>query len=127
MNKGIFHSKLLIVDYYGSLINIIDIQTENNLMSLQNEDDKTLINKTREFFIERIRQVEKENLDGVESLENANLDILDDLCSNLNKETLFRNFCFLVLNERYIRGVLLKVKLVITDWYVDEKKIEFIK
>ena len=119
------HPKLLIVDYYGSLVNTIDIQTESFLIGVHTEDEISLVNKTREFFIDRIKQVEKDNLDVFEVVKSA--DERELVYGDLKKEALFKNFCFLIFNERYIRGILLKVKLVITDWYISEKKIKLIK
>ena len=150
--------RLLITEYYDSLINQIAIYTEelikkvekeilqklnrlNSSISFSTKAEEAMgkLNKARDKSIDAIRKVQNENLD----FYNANKEKLKLDRTNVTKENkleelksqLFSNrFCFLLDFEknrlysidREIES-LFKLRTVITDFYLRESDIDYIR
>lgn len=127
------NNKLKIIEYYDSVVNEIDVFTENYLLLNNVQTEQYLMDKanlTREKMIKVIRQIEAQNLNDTSS--RANL---------LNDNQLFdKNFCFVVkfysklltqseseTSKKDKENAQLELALIQTDWFVPKKQIDFIK
>ena len=131
-------SKRVIIDnYFRDLINKIDVKTELSLNSIQkNQTQIDELNRLRGILINEIELIRHFNLDTFDATSKdlyakfvgSNGSIGED---ELNK-LIFKKFCFLIdwnqsygdINEDLNR---LGTKLVIIDWYLDEKQLYSLK
>ena len=89
--------RLKIVDYHDCLINEIDIKVETLLTNkVYEEDQRHSLNKKREEFIKRIKEVEASNLDNFNTNLVNDLGSLEGLSENDLDKRLFKRFCFIV-------------------------------
>ena len=127
---------LFITDYYDSLISQLDIYTEEQIEKSKGKCQQDYLNEVRQKAIDSIRNVQEENL----QFYNANKKKFKIDKSNLNEENkleelksqLFANrFCFLLEFELYStyknKKPLFKLQTVITDFYLSESDIYYMK
>lgn len=131
-------SKRVIIDnYFRDLINKIDVKTELSLNSIQkNQTQIDELNRLRAILINEIELIRHFNLD---TFDATSKDLYTKFVGSkgsigedeLNK-LIFKKFCFLIdwnqsygdINEDLNR---LGTKLVIIDWYLDEKQLYSLK
>ena len=147
--------RLLITEYYDSLINQIAIYTEelikkvkkeileklkrlNSSMNFSTKTEEAMdkLNRARQKSIDAIRKVQNENLDFYNAnKEKFKLDRTTENKLEEIKSQLFSNrFCFLLdfeknslySIEREIES-LFKLRTVITDFYLRESDIDYIR
>jgi hypothetical protein len=111
--------RLLINDYFDDIKNKIDIRYIEISKGL-NEQRTQELNKLYESFIHEIDAIKQFNLDRLEDTQNCLAD--DD-----SKKNLFTKFCFIFdfsdFKFQFTRSNLLKMKLVVSDCYVNENFI----
>ena len=116
------NARLFLAEYYDRLINLIDIRCEL-LLDLfdSNSEYKNRINLAREGALEKISSTQKLNLDSYRLESNArneNEELDDEFLESL----FLNNFCFLVQANSCIG-----FRLVVTDWYVSEESLIWIR
>ena len=63
-----FHPRLLINEHFSNLINQIDVKTETLLENqILSQENRNLLNETREKQIEKIKEIEQLNLNHLPS------------------------------------------------------------
>lgn len=116
------NARLIIAEYYDRLVNLIDIRCEL-LLDLfgSNSEYKNRINLARGCVLEKISSTQKLNLDSYRlecNAKNENEKLDDEFLESL----FFNNFCFLVQSNSCIG-----FRLVVTDWYVSEESLVWIR
>ena len=124
INKNIKIPRLIICDYYDSLVNEVDIKAEKLLLNRELDGSEiNRINYIRNGFIKKIQDVQSKCLNKyneafAESGGDESCLIKEDI---LMKDLFSSYFCFFI---SYIG--LFGFKLIITDWYVGDGFIESI-
>ena len=124
MNKNIKIPRLIICDYYDSLVNEVDIRAEKLLLNRELDNSEiNRINYIRNGFIKKIQDVQAKCLNKYDEVfaENGGDEgclIKEDI---LMKDLFSSYFCFFIS----FMG-LFGFKLIITDWYVGDSYIESI-
>ena len=139
--SSVFSLKLWITNYFDSVINKIDIFTENLIVECEsnaNVKKRCDLNSTRDKIINEIKTIEEANLKELEinrEYVRIQIEILrlnhkhEDLVNQISK-VLFKNFCIFISNKEvnvklsssYPLGI-----LIVTDWFMTDADILFLK
>ena len=112
--------------YFDKIKNTLDIEMAkiNSSPNHLNEQEKKELNELYTSFINEIEEVKRYNLNSLEETNNFLTDNADNNDDD-TKKVVFKKFCFLIdLNEAkkdYKIRKPCKPKLVISDFYVDDR------
>ena len=133
LDKMLSQLRLNIVEYFGSLINQIDLKAETLMLSEKFATDSNLvdiINKTREKFIAQLKSSSSYNLSLLNSTDFSNK--LKNTTNDQEKinELLFKEFCFILdpsdegdWSEIFVIRNLILGYLVVTDKYISQESL----
>lgn len=124
---NIVTKQLIISDYFNSIINLIDIDTEEllNRIQIENkhqdlEENVEILNKNRSILIDKVNQICRLNLDSPSVFGDQ------DNEEQIRSE-LFKKSCFFI-DHKQLKNYLYDGKtngiLVITDFNVTDQDIE---
>ena len=134
-----FHPRLLINEHFSNLINQIDVKTETLLENqLLTQENRNFLNETREKQIEKIKGIEKINLNYLPS--NIDEEKFKERCSHIynndslnyqqkidkikEQEELIHFDCVLFEQPKNSLNGLV---LWITSWFYNQKDLEFLR
>ena len=133
-----FHPKVIIVEHFDELINLIDIKTETlleNENQISTEEKRNELNEAREKQLELIGEVKELNLSHLpqefneEKYREKWSDVIDDESLEYKdkidkiKEDLILFDCTLMENHRVPTGY----DLWVTSWYYNQRNLRFLK
>ena len=131
-----FHPRLLINEHFSNIINQIDVRTETLLENqILSQENRNLLNETREKQIEKIKEIERINLNHFPSkiderkyeekwsyiLNDNSLDYQQK--SDHLKQELIHFDCVLVDKPNNLNGL----DLWITSWFYNQEDLDFLK
>ena len=134
-NSFHFHPNLIIVNYFDSVINKIDITTETRLCDQTlSHIEKNVLNDSRQMLIEKINEIREENLSHVKfdedkyTLEWRYIINHETLSFGQKVETmserLIRKCCLLFDDKNFTSGHSL---WILPRVYCDKKQIEMLE
>jgi hypothetical protein len=133
-----FHPKVIIVEHFDELINLIDIKTETlleNENQISTEEKRNELNEAREKQLELIGEVKELNLSHLpqefneEKYREKWSDVIDDESLEYKdkidkiKEDLILFDCTLMENHRVPTGY----DLWVTSWYYNQRNLRFLR
>ena len=131
-----FHPRLLINEHFSNIINQIDVKTETLLENqILSQENRNLLNETREKQIEKIKEIEQLNLNRLPSNIDENKyeqkwsHILNDNSLEYQqkidqiKEELIHFDCVLLEQSKSENGII----LWITSWFYNQMDMEFLQ
>jgi len=104
-----FYPKLWIIEYFESLVQQVDIDTETLILENElNEAEIQKLNSTREYYINEIVKTQAKNLSAYEKKSESyeaivSEDQSEETIDKILKE-IFKHYCFL-LNKDDLQGV----------------------
>ena len=129
----VLHPKLIIVNHFDSVINLIDIRAEYILNELKGDGCQSQINKIRNEYLGIVKALEKSCLKNLElnyDLFLAKLCKIDEqnltdgekasIAEHLKCKLFADDYCFLVTSELFKKKLEFGVKLIVTNWYLNE-------
>ena len=125
-NSVLVKTRLFIDGYFDKIKNTLDIKIAkiNSSPNHLNEQEKKELNELYTSFIKEIEEVKRYNLNSLEETNN----FLTDNANNDDDDTkkvVFKKFCFLIDPNEAKKGDKIwkpcKPKLVISDFYVDDR------
>lgn len=131
---SVHNPRLLIVEYFNSLCNQIDIRSEKIILQYSSSEiDIALIEKTRDHMIQTIEEIKKKNLENISIIKTEIIQILNKNTLTKNEflfymNLIFKYFCVLVdLESLFIKTKISNSLgvLVMLDGYlpIDQLKI----
>ncbi len=133
-----FHPRLLINEHFSNIINQIDVKTETLLENqILSPETRISINKTREKQIEKIKEIEKLNLNHLPStfdqdkfvsklshvLNDDTLEYQQKIDQIKDEEDLIHFDCVLLEQPKSENGLV----LWITSWFYNQMDFEFLR
>ena len=136
---NLFNMKLWIADYFDGITNRIDLLTERYLAKCEEKNkvhEKRKFNLIRAKFMDSIKKIQEFNLRQFEMNEEMLVNKMESfkVQSNVNNhdlinemaKLLFKKFCIFInsknLTSKYRLGL-----LIITDWYMSDSDVSFLK
>ena len=133
-----FHPRLLINEHFSVLINQIDVKTETLLENqILSQENRNLLNETREKQIEKIKEIEESNLNHLPS--TIDIEKYEEKCSHIlndnsleyqqkidqikDEEDLIHFDCVLLEIPKSENGLV----LWITSWFYNQTNMELIR
>ena len=131
-----FHPKVIIVEHFDELINLIDIRTETFLENeITPEEKRNELNEAREKQLELIGEIKELNLSHLpqefneeryrekwsQVIDDDSLEYKDKI--DKIKEDLILYDCILMENHRRVNGY----DLWVTSWYYNQRNLRFLK
>jgi hypothetical protein len=131
-----FHPKVIIVEHFDELINLIDIRTETFLENeITPEEKRNELNEAREKQLELIGEIKELNLSHLPQefneeryrekwshvIDDDSLEYKDKI--DKIKEDLILYDCILMENHRRVNGY----DLWVTSWYYNQRNLRFLK
>ena len=133
-----FHPRLLIIEHFSNIINQIDVKTETLLENqILSQENRNLLNETREKQIEKIKEIEQLNLNHLPS--NIDENKYEEKCSHIlndnsleyqqkidqikEQEELIHFDCVLLEQPKSENGLV----LWITSWFFNQNNLEFLR
>ena len=133
-----FHPRLLINEHFSNLINQIDVRTETLLENqILSQENRNLLNETREKQIEKIKEIEESNLNHLPS--TIDIEKYEEKCSHIlndnsleyqqkidqikDEEDLIHFDCVLLEQPKSENGLV----LWITSWFYNQMDFEFLR
>ena len=133
-----FHPRLLINEHFSNIINQIDVKTETLLENqILSQENRNLLNETREKQIEKIKEIEELNLNHLPStidiekyeqklshiLNNDSMDYQQKVDRTKEQEELIHFDCVLLEQPKNsLNGIV----LWITSWFYNKENLEFL-
>ncbi len=110
-----FNKRLLIIDHFDDVINLIDIKTEYFLENQRlKEERRNKLNEIREKQIEKIKEIKEINLN---LLQTEGEEELEDL------EKLIHIDCIILEQSGSINGYV----MWITSWFYTQENLNFLR
>ena len=128
-----YAAKAIIVDHFDTLINKIDIQTEELLIESSNDTNKLKLNQQRQELLEKIKEIEDLNLKSILHTEKRIEEKWTNLIENklikyeekidILKLDLIKVDCIIKEDDNFE----IKLSVWITNWYNRRKDLDFLK
>jgi hypothetical protein len=93
--------RILIIDYFDKLLEIVEERTEELTSSITSSDETDSVLEKRELFIDEIKNIRTFNLDNLGFIEGDDLKYLteNEFEGDEVNDVIFKRFCFFVRND----------------------------